>query len=592
LEHLTAEELQGTTMTALRQAGRQLSSFHKARTSGMMKVSYRAQEFAQTFSDFLDAFSGVVCLVRTAGAPYGEAAYETMSLLLSVIINKSTNDRLFGDLIRDLTIAFPRVEVLMSVYPSSNLQKFVAIAYVDVIMFAREAAEYFTNLKKRIIKAIISPASTGIELKASTIKGRLAEVNNEAMILLHQRNREISQNVAELRDNVRELRESNQELKEGSDELKKGNKELKEGNEELIEGNFKLISRTEVLREEVKNLRKYQMILIDHDVSERLDRLRASLGLEDEPSRLQETHINAVHRILGDVFPGTHPSTVPLRLHAKHPAHRFRQMSQKKFLSHDTFVKWRNEPMSSLLFISGVTEREGRQIPGSTCSWLSPAAIHAAKHLHQTPFVFEGPTSDIQDIAIATLQALQAPVHTVPEDLCIFYTCHPYTYSGDQCDHDPIRMFGVIVWSLFNWSSTSLMRYVEQYRSRVTACIDGRSREQKTVLKELTTLVIDMLHKTEYTANTVWIVLDRVDLCMGKFPHLMAQLVRLLSYERGPKVKILTVADASYIRGWDKDDLDRDDEDRVLFCNEWDQVKTAWHERSSDNLAMMDIDPR
>jgi hypothetical protein len=136
------------------------------------------------------------------------------------------------------------------------------------------------------------------------------------------------------------------------------------------------------------------------------------------------------------------------------------------------------------------------------------------------------------------------------------------------------------------------MRYVEQYRSRVTACIDGRSREQKTVLKELTTLVIDMLHKTEYTANTVWIVLDRVDLCMGKFPHLMAQLVRLLSYERGPKVKILTVADASYIRGWDKDDLDRDDEDRVLFCNEWDQVKTAWHERSSDNLAMMDIDPR
>jgi hypothetical protein len=47
-------------------------------------MRHKAQNFVRAFADFLGAYSGIVELVKGAGQQYGQLAYETLSLFLTV----------------------------------------------------------------------------------------------------------------------------------------------------------------------------------------------------------------------------------------------------------------------------------------------------------------------------------------------------------------------------------------------------------------------------------------------------------------------------------------------------------------------------
>lgn len=54
------------------------------RRNGRRKGAALVEKFLRNFSGFLEAYSGIVEVVKCAGAPYGEAGYEAVSLLLIV----------------------------------------------------------------------------------------------------------------------------------------------------------------------------------------------------------------------------------------------------------------------------------------------------------------------------------------------------------------------------------------------------------------------------------------------------------------------------------------------------------------------------
>jgi hypothetical protein len=68
----------------LDEASKSHDVYTENRKHGAKKVGRWAQEFAIGFSAFVSAYSGIVDAVKTAGGPYGEVAYQTLSILLIV----------------------------------------------------------------------------------------------------------------------------------------------------------------------------------------------------------------------------------------------------------------------------------------------------------------------------------------------------------------------------------------------------------------------------------------------------------------------------------------------------------------------------
>jgi len=60
------------------------AKYKNDRKGGARKVGSQVQNFVKVFSDFLGVYSGIVSLVKAAGGPYGELAYESLSILFIV----------------------------------------------------------------------------------------------------------------------------------------------------------------------------------------------------------------------------------------------------------------------------------------------------------------------------------------------------------------------------------------------------------------------------------------------------------------------------------------------------------------------------
>lgn len=54
------------------------------REKGVGKAGRRIQEFLTSFKGFLNVYSGIVEVIKVPGIPFGNVAYETLSLLLTV----------------------------------------------------------------------------------------------------------------------------------------------------------------------------------------------------------------------------------------------------------------------------------------------------------------------------------------------------------------------------------------------------------------------------------------------------------------------------------------------------------------------------
>ncbi|KFX86685.1 hypothetical protein V490_08931, partial [Pseudogymnoascus sp. VKM F-3557] len=262
LDDLSAAQLEELATGDLKRAGRQLSFYRVERVIGAKKFGHSAQNFVKVFTDFLGAYSGIISLVKNAGPGYGEVAYETMSLFLSVFVNKSLNDSKFNDLVRELSKAFPQLDQLSSIYPSSSLETSVALVYKEVIVFARQATTYFTRLSVRIWMSIGRPPSIGIDNTASTIKGKLADVNSQAMVLLHERTRAIQIT-----------------LEEGQAENNKSHQQSQTEIRILQQKNDNLLQEMQYLRQQNDVMKLRYDIKTKIEDEERLERLQSNLQI-------------------------------------------------------------------------------------------------------------------------------------------------------------------------------------------------------------------------------------------------------------------------------------------------------------------------
>jgi len=139
------------------------------------------------------------------------------------------------------------MEILLKVYATSKFAKLVAEVYKEGVLFAREATRYFcsrsgmlffgllndkalTTFRERLKWAMGKPPQMGVDVSVQRIHKRLAEVNSEAMALLHSAAHRIEE---QLRMDMREIAQKYEALKKQNEGLAKQNEDLKKQNNDI-----------------------------------------------------------------------------------------------------------------------------------------------------------------------------------------------------------------------------------------------------------------------------------------------------------------------------------------------------------------------
>ena len=132
------------------------------RKRGLRKLPTLLQTFITRFADFLEAYSGIVEIVKQADSQYGGLAYSTVSLLLlvsadffllqryfrlssKVAVNKSKREEKIESTMDSLRWELPRVGKLQGLIPSDDSALLVTKVYSNVLKFARSCALYYSR---------------------------------------------------------------------------------------------------------------------------------------------------------------------------------------------------------------------------------------------------------------------------------------------------------------------------------------------------------------------------------------------------------------------------------------------------------------
>ena len=81
---MSYEGLKESAINTIENATDVHSKWDTSRRVGPKKVGAKMQRFLDVFSDFLNAYSGIIELLKGAGQVYGQVAYETLSIFLIV----------------------------------------------------------------------------------------------------------------------------------------------------------------------------------------------------------------------------------------------------------------------------------------------------------------------------------------------------------------------------------------------------------------------------------------------------------------------------------------------------------------------------
>ncbi|KAI9858315.1 MAG: hypothetical protein M1813_007590 [Trichoglossum hirsutum] len=520
IKELDPRQLGELADSALRVAGRAHSTYIKERATGAKKMGQRTQNFVRVFADFLGAYSGIVELVRGAGQQYGQLAYETLSLFLSVVVNKCNNDMKIADFLSELRKSFPQLDTLRKVYsPSTVLRERIVSVYNEVIIFARKATDYFVHFLVRFRMAIGKPPSMGIDITVATIHSKLAEVNSEAMVLLHSRSLEIGKGVQRL--------EADNKKKLGI--IEKLSRELQE-----VKGQLQELSDENHLIRVNSDLKRQQ------EYQERLEEFKSTLGMQYQvlyPSL--ETELDPCHKSLSEAFPnaGTSP---------RKAAARYEQMTPDLLNEQKAYLDWQRSASSCLLLLSGTTEPDGRLTRGATYSWLSPAAIYIAKQVQNE------------------------------KGLLVYYCCHPEVRSKI---HHVADVMSSLVFQILRWKPEVLQQNHQRFRSTVRQWQrPGLEPTDRDAIRAMVQLLREVLTEVK-TEGVVHIVIDRVEQCNCKIHHLMDELAKLVG-EESCSVKIAAIIEGDE---WDTSNLEEKPLAHVMKRVGWRQERILSVERRKLN---------
>ncbi|KAI0152843.1 hypothetical protein GGR57DRAFT_503354 [Xylariaceae sp. FL1272] len=114
------------------------------RSRGLHKRATQVQDFAMTFSQFLQAYSGIVSIVQLADAQYGNVASAALSLLFATLRAKAQAEESIHRCMLHISDRMPDYKSYEIIYPDAKLGAMLAEAYRDII-FARDVTVYFQD---------------------------------------------------------------------------------------------------------------------------------------------------------------------------------------------------------------------------------------------------------------------------------------------------------------------------------------------------------------------------------------------------------------------------------------------------------------
>lgn len=109
------------------------------------KLGKSTVTFANNFSSFLQAYSGIVEIMQGADQQFGGAAYSVLSLLLVVGVNKQRKEEHIDKALLDLQREFSRANSLREVHSSDSMKIYITNVYKLGIEFAREVTLYYSR---------------------------------------------------------------------------------------------------------------------------------------------------------------------------------------------------------------------------------------------------------------------------------------------------------------------------------------------------------------------------------------------------------------------------------------------------------------
>jgi len=311
-------------------------AYQLERQSGASRLIHGIQAFAEGLAEFVKAYSGIIELVRTAGGLYGEVAYQSLSILLIVFENKSTNDTKILEMLNEIRKSLPRLEPLKAINPRTQMKELVASAYKLITEFSRAAARYFARFWRRVLVAVVPMMANEVDELAASIHKCLAEVNAEAMFGLHLRSHKIHQDLGKLSTDNKKLRNDIRALR--------------------TENRALMCSMDTRWREE------------DRRRLEDFDKFLEIQTILDEPNT---RNVAVCKHTLQLVFPNSQPPYSGWAAYG--------QMNPQTLQQCDELRSWSACETSCLLFLCGNTQFQGRKLIGFPHGWLSPAAIYIAE---------------------------------------------------------------------------------------------------------------------------------------------------------------------------------------------------------------------
>ncbi|CAD6575977.1 MAG: hypothetical protein ASARMPREDX12_007665 [Alectoria sarmentosa] len=194
--------------------GRQEKHAHTQHSIG--RIGKAAVAFANHFSSFLQAYSGIIEIMEGADQQYGGVAYSALSLLLIVAVNKQRKEQHIETALLILQREFSRTIVLQEVHSSESMKTYIADAYKLGIEFAREVTIYYSRpTHRRVFEAITKPPQLVIDLKISAITNAVTEIEKERAVLDSQRLFQVQRRVEEVKNGVDEVRVGVDEVRNG-----------------------------------------------------------------------------------------------------------------------------------------------------------------------------------------------------------------------------------------------------------------------------------------------------------------------------------------------------------------------------------------
>ncbi|KAI1176693.1 hypothetical protein F4777DRAFT_247507 [Nemania sp. FL0916] len=146
ISHLNSVPLERLTAYVNSELGRMKDAnktLNQKRSRGVHKQAARFQDFAMAFNQFLAAYSGVINIIQTADAQFGNVAFATLSLLFATVKVKAEAEESIQMCMLHISDRMPDFKAYERIYPDRQLGIMLSEAYHGIIIFARTVTAYF-----------------------------------------------------------------------------------------------------------------------------------------------------------------------------------------------------------------------------------------------------------------------------------------------------------------------------------------------------------------------------------------------------------------------------------------------------------------